>query len=476
MQPLVGEPLGVADAAPDGGGVPGGGQGMGRLKLSAKGAAFLRCKARCEFLEGTTYAGKTTLALLKFVLRCAASPRRLHILSGLDTGTIEKNIIDREFGILEDFGALIDYRPAGKGGVSAPHLLLRTSAGERVIYVLGYDNRARWKKALGGQYGCVMIDEVNIADMEYLREAAMRCDYLLATLNPDDPRRPVYTEYIDHARPLPAWAADTPAPLLAQLCQPAREGWVHWFFGFGDNAALSPEKRRRIAEAAQPGTPLYRSKILGLRGRGEGLVFDTPPDCVVDADALRRDIAAGRLRFVRFACGVDTSYSRRSDDTFAFVYNAFTADRRKVTLAAQTYSNRERAAAGLPPLAPSDIPALLEGFLARMRAEWGFGRRVFIDSADQATLTECRKHRRLHGSLYEFVPAWKRLGVLDRIRLECGWLAHRQHLFVRQGCAPLLTEMACYSWADDGRPEDANDHCINAEQYAWMAYWGEVGE
>ena len=54
---------------------------MGELKLSPKALAFLRCRARCEFLEGTTYAGKTTLALLKFVLRCAASSRRLHQLA-----------------------------------------------------------------------------------------------------------------------------------------------------------------------------------------------------------------------------------------------------------------------------------------------------------------------------------------------------------------------------------------------------------
>ena len=26
-----------------------------------------------------------------------------------------------------------------------------------------------------------------------------------------------------------------------------------------------------------------------------------------------------------------------------------------------------------------------------------------------------------------------------------------------------------------GRPEDGNDHCINAEQYAWMPYREEIG-
>ena len=359
---------------------------MGELKLSPKALAFLRCRARCEFLEGTTYAGKTTLALLKFVLRCAASSRRLHILSGLDTGTIEKNIINKELGILEDFGPLAEYRPAGKGENSAPHILLRTSDGERVIYVLGYDNRARWKKALGGQYGCVYIDEINIADMEYVREAAMRSDYLLATLNPDDPRRPVYAEYIDHARPLPEWAHDTPAPLLAPAVPHAAGGVGPLVFRLW---GTTPRSRRRSGGALwrprprAPGCTAARS--WACAGAARAWCLTCPKAAGSPPAALRSRLDSGEAAFARLACGVDTSYSQRTEDTFAFVFESILTDGRKVTLAAEEHSNRARAAAGQAPLAPSDIPALLEDFLERQRARWGFGRRVFIDSADQAT-------------------------------------------------------------------------------------------
>ena len=44
--------------------------------------------------------------------------------------------------------------------------------------------------------------------------------------------------------------------------------------------------------------------------------------------------------------------------------------------------------------------------------------------------------------------------LMDRIRMESGWLAHGMHLFVEEGCGPLLEEMDCYSWEADGRPED----------------------
>lgn len=205
---------------------------MADLILSEKYKAFLRCTAPVEFLEGTTAAGKTTVGLFKFILRCAESEKRIHVLSGLDQGTIEKNIITKELGILDDFGGLVEYWPSGRGDDRMAHLVLHTTDEDKKIYVLGYADKARWKKALGGQYGCLYIDEINIADMDFVREASMRCDYLLATLNPDDPGLPVYEEYINYSRPLPEWERDTPREILELLNQEPKQGWVHWFFSF----------------------------------------------------------------------------------------------------------------------------------------------------------------------------------------------------------------------------------------------------
>ena len=60
------------------------------LLLSEKYRAFIRCDTPVEFLEGTTAAGKTTVGLYKFMLRVAASPKKLHILAADDTGAAEK--------------------------------------------------------------------------------------------------------------------------------------------------------------------------------------------------------------------------------------------------------------------------------------------------------------------------------------------------------------------------------------------------
>ena len=82
----------------------------------------------------------------------------------------------------------------------------------------------------------------------------------------------------------------------------------------------------------------------------------------------------------------------------------------------KVYSNAELD----QPLAPSDTVTKFLEFLDRNQKEWGLARDVFIDSADQATITELRKYKRLHGSIHNFLDAYKALQIIDRIKLAAG--------------------------------------------------------
>lgn len=66
------------------------------LLLSDKYKAFLKYDAPVELLEGTTFADKTTVSIVKFMFKVVDSPKKLHVLSGPDLGTIEKNIINKD--------------------------------------------------------------------------------------------------------------------------------------------------------------------------------------------------------------------------------------------------------------------------------------------------------------------------------------------------------------------------------------------
>lgn len=447
--------------------------GVENLLLSDKYKAFLRCDAPVEFLEGTTAAGKTTVGLFKFMLKVAESPKKLHILAAKDTGTAEKNIINKDLGIIDDFGVLAEYNGNGTKDEKIPHILFHTSSGDKIIYVMGYGDKKKWQKALGGQYGCLYIDEINTADMDFVREAAMRCDYLLATLNPDDPGLPVYKEYINCARPLPEWEKETPQELKDELREEPKPGWVHWFFSFTHNLGLSQEKLEKIIRNTPKGTKIWKNKIQGLRGKATGLIFPNfdRKKHVVSEAWVRQQVRDGKLRFKKFTAGLDTSYSSKSPDTIAMLFQGITEDRKLITLREKVYSNADLD----QPLAPSDTAVKLVAFLEQCRTDWGFAKDVYIDSADQATITELRKYKRLNGCLYNFIDAYKKIPILDRIKLMLGWIEQGCYLVV-DTCVNHLEELDKYSWKEDkDEPEDRNDHTINGSQYAWIPYRQMIG-
>ena len=444
-----------------------------RLILSEKYKAFLRCDAPVEFLEGTTAAGKTTVGLFKFMCKVAESPKKLHILAADDTGAAEKNIINKDLGILDDFGILTEYKGNGSGEYKMPHILFHTSGGDKIIFVVGYGNKSKWKDALGGQYGCLYIDEINTANIEFVREASMRCDYLMATLNPDDPSLDVYKEYINCSRPLPEWADSTPREIKDELKEEPKPGWVHWFFSFDDNAGLPEEKKQKILQNTPKGTKIWKNKILGLRGKVTGLVFPnfSRKKHVVSEKWVRAQMAAGNIKFKKFTCGLDTSYSSKSPDTIAMMFQGITANRKLITLAEKVYSNKDLD----QPLAPSDTAVKFVEFLERCRKDWGFAKDVFIDCADAATITELRKYKRLHSCLYVFVESYKKVEILDRIKLQLGWIQQDCYLVV-DTCENHISEMEKYSWDEDkDMPEDRNDHTINSQQYGWIPYRNLIG-
>lgn len=455
------------------------------LILSDKYKAFIRHNAPVEFLEGTTAAGKTTVGIFKFMLKVAGSNKKYHIIAAKDTGTAEKNIINKDLGIIDNLGILTEYNGNGTKEEKIPHILYHTKKGEKVIYIMGYGDKKKWQKALGGQYGCLYIDEINTADIDFVRESAMRADYFMATLNPDDPNLSIYSEYINCSRPLPEYKKDVPDEINEMLSEEPKAGWTHWFFRFEDNLGLTPEKIEQIKLNVPRGTKLWKNKILGLRGRATGLVFGIfdRKHHVKDKEWAKQFLEKGRQQeeyFIIFTSGLDTSYSQKSHDTIAMSFSGITNKGRLIVLDEKVYNNAELET----PIAPSDTVINYIDFLERNRKEWGFARNVFIDSADQATITELKKYKRIHKEcLYIFNGAYKKVEIIDRIILQLGWMsyddenARQPFYYALNTCRNYINEMEVYSWMEDkdNTPEDANDHMVNSVQYSWIPYRDKIG-
>ena len=424
---------------------------------------------RADFMEGTTASGKTTVgAGVKFMRMVSRSEKKLHVLASRTTGTAEKNIIQQDNGILDLHRGAV-YCGNGDKDYKLPHLKFEG----KIIFVLGYDNRDKWELVLGSQFGCVYIDEINTANIDFVREISTRNDYLMATLNPDDPALPVYREFINRSRPYKKYIADVPPEIMAELTEEPVPQWRYWFFTFRDNISLSEADIQRKIDAAPKGTKLYKNKILGLRGRAEGLVF---PNFREDRHTVSREWLRGQLkdkaiRFTLLSAGLDTSYSASSQDTVAMTVQGITTDGQLFILEEKTLNNADRSGA---PFAPSDIAAQFVAFLDDGARAWGMFRNVFVDSADQATLTELAKYKRAHPCPWIFNPSYK-TKIIDRVNLQLGWL-ETGHYLVLDHCREHIRELNSYSYTEKGEPEDGHDHTINSCQYGWIPYQGRIGQ
>lgn len=442
---------------------------MTSFPLSQKYIDFINTVegVRAEFLEGTTASGKTTVgAGVKFMRMVSRSRKKLHIIASRSVGNAEKNIIQQDNGILDIHRNAV-YRGNGNRNYKIPHVAFE----DKIIFVLGYDSREKWKMVLGSQFGCVFIDEINTANIDFVREISTRNDYLLATLNPDDPKLPVYREFVNRARPYKKYERDVPAEILRELTEPAVPGWRYWFFTFRDNLSLSEADIEAKKQAAPKGTKLYKNKIQGLRGRAEGLVFSNFDEGrhVIEEQWLREQLTVHNIEWQQFSAGLDTSYSANSPDTVAMVFLGITRDGALVILEEDVRNNRETQT----PFAPSDVAIRFSAFLERCARKWGMFRNVFVDSADQATLMELQKYKRSHPCPWIFNASYK-TQIIDRINLQLGWLETGKYL-VLQHCAEHIHELNTYSYTEKGVPEDGNDHTINSCQYGWIPYQTKIG-
>lgn len=434
-----------------------------KFPLSPKYIDFINSvnNVSADFLEGTTASGKTTVgAGIKFMRMVSASHKKLHIIASKTTGTAEKNIIQQDNGIL-DLHSNAKYFGNGDKDNKLPHIKFEG----KIIYVLGYDNKDKWQNVLGSQFGCVYIDEINTASIEFVREISTRNDYLMATLNPDDPSLPVYKEFVNRSRPYKKYACDVPEEIMKELTEEPVPNWRYWFFTFRDNLSLTNEDIQRKILSAPKGTKLYKNKILGLRGRATGLIFDLKKSNIIT------ETQAKEYNFMLFSSALDTAYSQSTPDTLAFTFAGVTTNRKFIVLSEEVYNNRELQI----PLTPSDIPYRFVEFLERNRNKWGFARDVYIDSADQATILECQKYKRLTGCIYNFIPAFKKTKIIDRIHMQSAWLSAND-FFVIDCCKNYISELNIYSWKEEKyEPEDGHDHCINSVQYAFLPYKDKIG-
>ena len=225
-------------------------------------------------LEGPAQTGKTNAAILAFGLRVAESDGQLHCISGKTLDSIRDNIIQGDNKFLELFSGLAVVKRDFIGG---RYIELQTKRGPKKILLATYDNISSWTKILGKPIENFFVDEINIAHPDFVKEIfarqmSFKNPFVICTLNGDDPDHYVYKDYINYGQDL--FPYDTPASTTDYLGQQENKpGYYFAFWNHDDHPTMTPEKKQRIFSIYPEGSYYYMTKVLGIRGVQDGLLY-----------------------------------------------------------------------------------------------------------------------------------------------------------------------------------------------------------
>lgn len=218
--------------------------------LSIKAKASILADGWMTVWEGAIRSGKTVASLIAWILYIIRSPENVFFMSGNTFGSLVRNTISGDFGLLNLFDPLIEMTK-DKSGASVLKI------GGKVIYLFGAHDDADYKRVKGLTAGGWYADEVATHPESFIVEAMARCAVstdmrMFWTLNPTFPSHYIYSKFLDK------WEG--------------KPGYRRYHFTLDDNLAMTEERKRNLASQY---SGRYKSiYIMGLRVAATGAIYD----------------------------------------------------------------------------------------------------------------------------------------------------------------------------------------------------------
>lgn len=218
--------------------------------LSHKARASIKADGWMTVWEGAVRSGKTVASIIAWLLYIQSSSEKVFFMSGKTYGSLVRNVIDGDFGLLA-LGA--PYVMITKDITGSTVILL----GDKKIYLFGADNDGAYARLKGLTAGGWYADEVATHPESFIVEALARTAVstdrrIFWTLNPTFPSHYIYQKFLDRWEGL--------------------EGYRRYHFVLDDNLAMTEERKRQLANQY---SGRYKSMyILGLRVAASGAIYD----------------------------------------------------------------------------------------------------------------------------------------------------------------------------------------------------------
>ena len=168
--------------------------------------AVMNDDAQILFLTGATGCSKTLVASHKFMdwlLNAPADDTQFYMIFK-DRGTGARNILENQDSFYNMYDFMREEYKEGKAG--GLQFIFHGLHGDKIVYIVGADDRNSWSKILGANPNGIWLEELSVLHIDCIREtmgrAFSRGCKLIGTTNGGLPTQEFYTEFVNHAKVL----------------------------------------------------------------------------------------------------------------------------------------------------------------------------------------------------------------------------------------------------------------------------------
>ena len=346
-----------------------------------KHKAYIRRSHDCTYnvAEGAVRAGKTTDNVFAFAHEMKTHPDKLFLATGSTAANAMLNIGDGDGHGLEHI-----FRGQCRWGKYKGNACLyvkgpATGNRQKIVIFAGGALANSFKKIRGNSYGMWIATEINLHHDNTIKEAnnrllASKNRKLFWDLNPDHPKAPIYTDYLDK------WEKQTKAGEMIS-------GYNYEHFTIFDNDTITEQRKKEIISDYDPKSIWYQRDILGKRCIAEGLIYP------LYAAEFQRDTRknfrsteyvqdmARKGKLISITIGVDFG---GNGSGHAFVATAITEGySRLIVLSSRRYLDKE--------MDPFRLGILFVEFFEMIVKLYGFVTNIYCDNADTTLINGLQK-------------------------------------------------------------------------------------
>ncbi len=338
-----------------------------------------------NILEGAVRSGKTVDNTFAFAHELKTTPDKIHLATGSTIANAKLNI-----GDANGFGLEYIFRGQCRWGKYKNNEALfiqgpATNNKLKIVIFAGGAKADSYKKIRGNSYGMWIATEINLHHDNTIKEAFNRQLAALRRkifwdLNPEHPKAPIYTQYLDVYE-----RRAKEGTLLG--------GYNYHHFNIFQNINISKERLNEVVSQYEPGSIWYIRDIEGKRSIAEGLIYVRLSTAIAgDLDTyfmpkekVQDLIKRGNIKEI--TVGVDFG---GNGSGHAFVATAKTNDYQSlIVLKSRRYVEGEidpDTGQKIKDITPDDLARLFLRFIHSVLSDYGPIAKVYADSAEQVLI------------------------------------------------------------------------------------------